>query len=161
MKGNKEHGGMGFPCACCDGGMTKQDLANWEQENLKKNGFYIHAVPCSDNDKFMNFHTHGFDRTWDHPDFQMVFPIPPGAVRSIFWTIADRVKAGEKFKAGDLVEKVIKDLPVMFVTAHEGGRQLLRIIFPDKNGKFPNEKGCDRQFALQPAVEGGSYEEKQ
>jgi len=70
-------------------------------------------------------------------------------------------KAGEKFKAGDLVEKVIKDLPVMFVTAHEGGRQLLRIIFPDKNGKFPNEKGCDRQFALQPAVEGGSYEEKQ
>ena len=135
----------GQKCFLCDGG-TKKDLAEWQDKNMEKYGFYMHFVP---DGHFINAHTHGFDKTWGHLDFQIVLPLEQKLISSFFWTFADRVKAGEKFEADTSVDKVIKNMPVRLTRAHENDRDVLRIIFPDKNGKFYGDPGVDEAYAHQ------------
>lgn len=134
----------GQKCFFCDVGIEK--LKTWEDEHFKKSGFYMHFVS---GEHFINAHTHGFDRSWGHLDFQLIFPVSQKVVGSIFWSFADRVKAGERFEAGTSVDEIIEDFPVRLSSAKEGGRDVLRVILPDKNGKFPGDEGVDEVFGHQ------------
>ena len=142
----------GHECAMCSGKMTADSLEAWEKEMTRKHGFCSHFVGDPDC-RYSNYHTHGFRKTWDHDDFQIVVSIPPNVANNLFWTFADRVKAGERFSDGSQVDKILKGHLVHLKKAREGGRDVLRIILPDKNGLFPEDHGVDRYFGMQETVE--------
>ncbi len=110
-----------------------------ELECLKTIGWYAHYVhPDPDSPTRFNAHTHGLDLK-GLLDFQIVCPLPFDTAHNILTTLADRSMAGEKFEAGQDVEKVIRVYPVRLALAEECGRKLWRVIFPDKYGVFGAE----------------------
>ena len=146
-----KHDHDGPECGMCKTGQMDQRSMNaWEIDAMKKSGFYVHYVSPIPGSEFVNFHTHGFRKSWDHPDFQIIIPIPPKVGHSLFWDLVDRVKAGEKFKDGDEVDELVRNFPVRLVTARETGRDVLRIIIPDKDGRFPGDAGVSELFSQQP-----------
>ena len=122
------------------------DYRKWEQANMQNHGWIIHFVAQGDESSPTGFnaHTHGLQQNYDHADFQVVIPLPQQVVHTIMITLADRVKAAERFQAGQTVADVIEgggrltgqELLVKLVDATEGGRPVLRVILPDPNGKL-------------------------
>jgi len=116
-------------------------INKWEAEQMQKHGWYIHFVAVDpDSPTGFNAHTHGLQERQDHPDFQIVIPMPERMLHPIMITLADRVKTGERFRAGQMLDDVItgKDggqLLVKLVDAKECDRPVLRVIIPDKHGK--------------------------
>ena len=95
-----------------------------------------------------NAHTHGMEQ-YGHPDFQLILRYDFREICRILNTLGLRVQAGEKFKAGDLVEGIYEDCPVRLDEYHETGRILLRVVIPDKNNKFPEDVNCTDWYPLQ------------
>ena len=111
----------------------------------KKVDWIIHGV-CDGHR--VNFHTHGMER-YNHMDFQMVLPYPHQELCRIINTMGLRVQAGERFKDGDLVAGIYEDCNVQLMVYEETRRNVLRIIVPDKNNRFPYEQGCEYPYNLQ------------
>lgn len=95
-----------------------------------------------------NAHTHGMNR-YDHPDFQLVLQLPQADICYILNTLGFRVQAGERFKAGDLVNGIFLDCPVRLDEFEESGRTVLRVIIPDSHNIFPEDARCASPYRLQ------------
>lgn len=95
-----------------------------------------------------NAHTHGMEQ-YGHPDFQLVLRYDFREICRILNTLGLRVQAGERFKAGDLVEGIYLDCPVRLDEHNETGRTLLRVVIPDKKNKFPEDAECTDWYPLQ------------
>jgi len=120
-----------------------------KQRHLKLvHGWIGHYVPERDEDKpGRNFHTHGFDETWGHPDFQITMPLEPTVAHALFWILARRVKKGEKFETGIPYEGILgSGFITKFVEAKEDDRIVLRMLIPDKDGRLPGDDGCASAF---------------
>lgn len=95
-----------------------------------------------------NAHTHGMER-YGHPDFQMVLRVSDREIMRILNTLGLRVQAGERFLPGDLVSGIYEDCDVRLDEFEETGRNVLRVIIPDKNNIFPEDKDCMPPYCLQ------------
>lgn len=95
-----------------------------------------------------NAHTHGMEK-YGHKDFQLVLRYDFREICRILNTLGLRVQAGEKFKAGELVEGIYGDCPVRLDEFEETGRTVFRVIIPDKNNKFPEDADCTDWYPLQ------------
>lgn len=116
-------------CGCS---YNAEDMIKWQDQQMEKHGWYSHYVM---DEGVCNLHTHGIQETFEHPDFQIVIAIPPRTAGSIFWRLANLIKEGKKFEAGQIAEGIIgNNLKVTFIEVNEGNRRVLRIILPDKNG---------------------------
>ena len=146
------------------------DYDTWARKCMKECGFFVHFVgsnePCADcgeehdhttatwPDHLANIHTHGFEQTWKHPDFQIVLAMPPQVAQSIFWKFADQVRAGKRFEAGKDYADVIEPGPnakkssysVRLAWAEENDRQVLRVLIPDPEGRLPGDQGCEQHY---------------
>lgn len=130
-------------------------------DDIAKYGFHTHYVSAvvggnENNDLlkgFVNAHTHGFEQSVDHLNFQLVIALRAEMAHGFFWEFMNWIKAGRRFKDGDVVEKLLKGFPVRLAETTECGRPVLRIIFPDKNGKFPGDKGVDKKYGRQEKAE--------
>jgi hypothetical protein len=129
-----------------------EKMKQWQDEMMSKHGFYIHFVSGVE-EGYINAHTHGFSDTWNHSDFQIVVDIDRKVVSDIFWNFAHRVKKGEIFSSGMMVEEVISKYPVRLDTMEECGRSVLRVILPDADGHFPGDADVAPFFAHQVDVE--------
>ena len=130
MKDNK--------CEGCKDGI--ESMLEHQDELIKKHGWMIHYVTPDEEYPFgTNIHTHGFKKSFDHIDIQICVPLSPDAVQGILNTVAARIKAGEIFKANRKYNNIIEKFPVQMRTVKEGGREVLRMVFPDKNGSFDSE----------------------
>jgi hypothetical protein len=116
---------------------------------LKKYGWYIHYIP-DDTDTPYNFnsHTHNLSKKFGHPDLQIVFPLPHTVVEPLFSRLVNIIK-NEKmvFTAGEVYypHKGYDNYPITFIKAAESGREVLRVILPDRFGKvLQNELEDDR-----------------
>lgn len=166
---NDKHNPEDEQCECgiCDqvrAGVSREEaLANfrkWEQESLEKYGWYVHYVG-SDRDvpTGYNAHTHGLVEKYNHPDLQIVCPLPPRVAHGTFWNIVDRIAAGEKFKAGDVVSDIAGNgYKVKFVNAWEVDRPVLRVIIPDKDHNLDRDT-LTGNFELQYADLDPEYAE--
>jgi hypothetical protein len=141
---------------CASSHMSKRELRKWHADHLRKHGFYAHFVAEEFADlphplsHFVNFHTHGFEETWGHPDFQIVMPIRPETALDLFWIFANRVKAGEKFEVGKRYKEIAAaPYDTLLVKAREAGRDVLRVLLPDAKNRMPGDKGVDPGFDLQ------------
>ena len=157
-----EHRHEGGPCGdpnCAAGRMTARDRRVWEAECLAQFGFWVDYVEDEfaglprPRSRMVNYHTHGFVESWGHPDFQIVFPLPVADVMATLHTFAERVKKGDKFTAGQICDEIIEEpYKVKLAAARECGRDVLRILVPDKANKFPGDAGVDPKFAIQAEV---------
>lgn len=126
----------------------------------RKLDWIIHAVsngiPCADCGKTensfipgaCNFHTHGLEK-YGHPDLQIVIEYPPQEIARILNTIGLRIQDGARFAAGDLIKGIYEDCDVRLDTFEETGRNVLRVIIPDKFNRFPEDPICEYPYNLQ------------
>ena len=147
MKPKRSHGGscLCAACALVEGGASREEAAarirGWGTDMLAKHGWFVHFVQDDpESPTRFNCHTHGLVEKDGHPDFQIVFPLPPPTLHGILSAIVERVKAGERFKAGQTVERVVGNgYEIKLVAAEEGGRAILRLIIPDRDGNLDVE----------------------
>ena len=143
-------------CDCCAFGVDDlmACLMAWEKEMMKKHGWYIHFVFDDDTPFNTNIHTHGLVETYKHRDVQICAPLSQETAQAILAGLVQRIKAGDKFAAGEKVFELIQNYPVTFIKATENDREVLRIIFPDETGNLdPNE--MNEVWARQYDVLGG------
>ena len=134
-------------CEICNG-VTEDEVIRRQSDALEKTGWYAHYVFGETPDR-MNIHTHGLRELFDHPDLQIVFPLPQETAHGILTTLCDRIKAGEKFKAGDMLSKVIRPpFLIRLIDAQEGDRDVLRLVFPDKDNNI-DEDTIQYEFKFQ------------
>jgi hypothetical protein len=140
-------------CDVCAGKINMEGLKEKEAEMIEQYGFFTHFV-FDVGHKFANYHTHGFQKTWEHNDFQIVLPLAHETAQGIFWNLAHRVKDGDRFSDGQDVDKIINGLLVRLMKARDAGRDVLRILIPDENGLFPGDDGVAPIYAVQDTAEG-------
>lgn len=95
-----------------------------------------------------NAHTHGMER-YGHMEFQMVLALPPQEIGRILNTLGLRVQSGECFRPGDMVSGIYEDCSVRLDEYEETGRRVLRVIIPDADNIFPEDKFCKAPYCLQ------------
>ena len=95
-----------------------------------------------------NAHTHGMQQ-YQHPDFQLVLMLPPEEIGRILNTLGMRVQRGESFHDGEYISGIYEDCQVRLNSFEESGRNVLRVIIPDADGLFPEERGCMETYKLQ------------
>lgn len=109
----------------------------WEREMMAKHGWYAHFVTGEDpqSPTGFNAHTHGLERTFGHPDVQIVVPLPPDLAHGVMVSIVDLLKKGVRLEPGRRYEEVLQGYHVEFAWADESGRRVLRAILPDKDDR--------------------------
>lgn len=95
-----------------------------------------------------NAHTHGMGN-YHHLDFQVVLNLPPEHICYLLNTMGMRVQDGENFHNGDMVSGLYEDCDVRLKKVRETGRDVLRLIIPDKHNRFPEENGCMEPYRHQ------------
>jgi len=112
-----------------------QKFQQWEAEKIAEYGWIIHHVSDDSNSPTKtNVHTHGLQEYLNHTDLQIVLPLPKDTIQFVLDSIVRRIKDGEKFGNGDVIEDVIANFSVKIIDATDGDRPVLRIIFPDQEG---------------------------
>lgn len=114
-------------------------------------GFLTHAVmPCEHcPDAVYNLHTHGLEESNNHKDLQIVLPVDPKIAHQIIWIIVHLIENGFKCIPGKRSSEVFDGMDVEFMLAEETGRQVIRVLLPDKNGKLPSDEDCDPVYREQ------------
>ena len=118
--------------------------------------FIGNGVVCQDCGKaenhfpqyICNAHTHGMAK-YNHPDFQLVLHMSDENIGYVLNTLGLRVQAGERFRAGDLIEGIFEDCPVRLDAFEETGRQVLRVVIPDGKNRFPEDAACAYPYSFQ------------
>ncbi len=135
----------------CDYCKDPKEVKRKQKKSLKKYGWYSHYIKDdSDCPYDVNYHTHGVKNNFDHPDFQIVFPIDVQISHNILFDIIDRVKKGKKFKVGVSYKGILtNNYKLKFIKAQESERDVLRLIFPDEAGNLDlvdMEESYQRQY---------------
>src|SRR5687768_1237376 len=117
--------------------MNMEDLLEWEGQQMEKFGWFAHYVPGSpDYPNKTNYHTHGVPESFGHLDLQICLPIRHTLAHSIFTTVIDKIKEGQIFMEDMSYDKILKNYPLKFALAFESGRNVLRLLIPDEQGRL-------------------------
>ncbi len=127
--------------------MKKEIVISEENQKLldKQGWFYDYEEAES---PLANIHTHGLVENLSHTDFQIVLKLDDELIQTLFHSIIENIKGGYTYYEGRS-NKVIEDLEVEFKKFQEDGREVLRLIIPDQDGRFPNEEGCSEPYNKQ------------
>lgn len=122
-------------CKICKDGF--EEYKKKEDELFEKYGFIIHGVIEDKDHPFgVNFHTHGLPESFDHPDFQICFPLDMKMACEIIHNLVYYIREEDAhYTTGQIVSDIIEPFNITFISVIENEDLLLRIIFPD-------EKGC-------------------
>ncbi len=93
-------------------------------------------------------YTHGME-DYLHLDFQVVINFSQEHLCYLLNTMAMRVKNGEAFHDGGMVSGLYTDCDIRLKKVRETGRDVLRLIIPDKYNCFPDEPGCMKSYKHQ------------
>lgn len=113
------------------------NLLEWEGQQMEQFGWFAHYVPgAPDYPNKINYHTHGVAESFGHLDLQICLPIRPEHAHSIFQTVINKIKEGQIFVEDKPYHKVLAKYPLTFALAFEGGRNVLRLLLPDEQGRL-------------------------
>ena len=139
-----------YSCEMCrlqPGGRSRHDaiksLVAHDAELIERVGWVAHAM----TDRPL-IHTHGLQERFDHPDLEIRLAVPPEKRYHLLAPIAEAVKAGRRFQVGG-EDPTLFSVPIRFIAREESGRMVLRAIFPDPAGRFPDDPGCPPEWAEQ------------
>ena len=92
--------------------------------------------------------TTGLTERYGHPEFELVLQQQVNTMGYILNELGFRVRAGEKFEAGQLVSGIFADCDIRLDKSpdHEN---MLRVIIPDNNNRWPEEDDCASIVKLQ------------
>ena len=131
-------------CECCGAANEEERIARIEalrerqHEMLLKRGWYAHIIESGDpsTPSGFNYHTHGFEKTADHLDFQIVFPlIIPETCHAIAEELYKEItQHGKRYEEGDRAKGIIHGFEVTFIKVRECDRDVLRVILPNAEG---------------------------
>lgn len=117
-----------------------------EAEWLAEHGWFTHYVPLGRG--YVNAHTHGISARFPGQlDFQIVVGVSSELVSGLFWDLFRRLEAGERFQAGQRVSELLRDAEVLLQLARESERDVLRLLFPAKNGALPGDPDYPEDYA--------------
>jgi hypothetical protein len=139
MKKSTPHvSASGELCQCFHCLHGAKALEERERKSIELFGWYSHFVyddyKCPNN---TNIHTHGFAKKFNHPDIQMCLPMQMETALAVTHCIAELLAGGKTFTAGILYDDVLGNgYKAQFIWATERGRKVLRLIIPDRNGKY-------------------------
>jgi hypothetical protein len=120
-----------------------------EDSMIAEHGWMAHYVPDIPG-KCINYHTHGMRENYNHMDFQVVFPLDPKLIHTLIAQLHEIVKNGGVIPVETRYDKVLGGgFDVYFQVFQEAGRNVLRMILPDKNNMLPCDKGCDPEYLFQ------------
>ena len=137
---------MSEECEVCRDGV--EAFEERQEELMEKHGWVTHYV-FDDKTLMINCHTHGLVEKFGHPDLQIVLPLPGKTCNGIMHTCVERIEKGEVLSG--VVDHILSnDYLVLFVPAKEGGRDVMRLILPDKDQNLYNFK--DNIYAKQRTV---------
>lgn len=121
--------------------------------------YIANGIPCDCCGKIENpyipgicdAHTHGLTEYFNHPELRIVLDCGLNTVGYILNDFCIRIRNGEVFRPGDFVDDVIEGYKIRIDSVKEIDDQveILRIVFPDKEGLFPGESGCNEFIELQ------------
>lgn len=112
-----------------------------ELKSLERHGFFIHYHnDLTDKEGTMNAHTHGLEKSHKHLNLQLVVKLPQSVAEGVLWAAVRSIKDGGKFQSGIPSSNVLEGFNVTFIEAKEGGRNVLRLILPDKTGSLNSEE---------------------
>ena len=86
---------------------------------------------------------------YQHPDFQVVLNFPPEHIAYLLNSMGLRVQKGEHFTAGTFVNGLYSDCPIRLDQFRETGRDVLRLIIPDRHNRFPEDAACEPKYKVQ------------
>jgi hypothetical protein len=118
-----------------------------DRQAIERFGWVAHHIVDS---PVPTAHTHGLRERFDHPDLQVVLPASPETIQRLLAPVAQAVVNGRTFCAGEEATDVF-NVPVRFVARTESGRGVLRVLFPDPNGRWPDDPGVEPGYDLQLA----------
>jgi len=136
-------------------------LSHSDEQGFEKFGWFAHCVPAGDNTPCggYNYHTHGMEASYNHPNIQIVLPLRMETAHHIVGDIIDKIKAGERFEPNKEYANIVGGgYMVRFIEAMECGRKVLRLLIPDKNGKY--EGDFAEQLTMLDSNEGLPEDEK-
>jgi len=115
---------------------------------MKAVDWIIHMVIDSDGPGgIRNSHTHGMER-YNHLDFQMVLPLSQEQTMQLLNTIGREVQSGKRFQPGQYSGEVFS-CDFRLELHRETGRDVLRLIFPDPQMRFPEDSLCETPYKYQ------------
>lgn len=92
--------------------------------------------------------TLGLEEQFGHTEFELVLELPLNIVGHILNTLGRMVAGGRTFKDKELVSEVLTiDIRLDKVSSH--GKEFLRVIIPDANGRWPEDAGCEYPYSAQ------------
>ncbi len=118
---------------------------------LQKHGW---ALICTEVQELPFQFTLGVERAFGHPELEVI-GLPPDLGQALLSNLVNRVKSGQILKAGDFYSDLKKGYDFFLVDNPidpEGppvtGKRL-RLIWPDKNHRYPWHPDCDPYCAAQ------------
>lgn len=102
--------------------------------------------------------TKGLKAHYGHPEFELVIDLEPRQIMGILNNLGYMVRDGRKFHDGETVDGVCASIPIKLIKSPDSAK--LRVIFPDEQGRWPEDEDCEEFFKLQKlplsALESGS-----
>lgn len=145
MHPNKQHP---TPCACEICKLGLEAIYAKEREWMQNPGWYAHYVMDDPDTPWgANIHTHGLPHTFGHSDLQIVVRTSQTQAHGLLFSAIELIKAGTRFEVGVRYQDIAEGYDAQFAWAHECGRDVLRMIIPDKNNRFDTQPLC-RQWEV-------------
>lgn len=121
------------------------------EKNIAEYGFHMWYLTDKDSE-MINCFTQGLDVSYNHKNLQIVLPIENTKAANIMHTLVDGVKAGKEITSNNIHNGLLS-VPILAVEVEASpstqNLEVIRIIFPDGNGKFAHEDECDAHYKLQ------------
>lgn len=126
-------------CECYYCQYGEKALQKLERSSIIKYGWYAHVVEddCAAPNHF-NLHTHGLMELYGHYDLQCCMPMDPNRIMTVFHDVIDSIvkKGGKILPNFDYPQFLTNGYQVRFILARECGRNVLRMLIPDKAGRY-------------------------
>lgn len=126
-----------------------------EARRIQEHGYVVHALtdrPYA--------HTHGLAKNYGQTDLEVRLAASPEKRAELLQHLAEAVKAGARFSPVD-ADRTVFTVPVRFVRSIESRRVVLRAVFPDPDGRWPEEPLCQEGYRDQMANRCGEQTEEE
>jgi hypothetical protein len=105
----------------------------WKSDMMEEYGWYaLYFAHHDESPTDFVACTYGFQESYKHLDVQVVMRMEESRLHPILVHIALSIKGGMKFTPGEVTGEILRDFNCKIMAAKFEGRDVLRIILPDK-----------------------------